>query len=298
MTLKQSPAGFVDVNGPLVQQIQVQLNKQGCDAGVVDGAWGVHTINAIRNWQKIKQLPVTGVIDDDTWTGLMRAPVPSLFQRSLQLTGAWEGTGYSGANGNFDGQGITWGVVGFTWGNGELQGILREIQRSHPASFTAAFQALESIIKDILSQSLPAQMAWAQSISTNTGNSVQPPWAAAFEALGNDVLVQSIENAHAQHYWIAAVNLAQQFGLRSERALALCFDISVQNTVTQTMISEILQQIKGADENDRLQIIAHVIAEHTNPNYLNDVLMRKMTFIHGQGTVHGDQYDISCWGIG
>jgi len=221
MNFRQSPTGFVNVSGPLIQRVQAQLNEQGCNAGAVDGVWGRNTIDAIRNWQQTKQLPVTGIIDDDTWTGLTQTPVPALFQRSLQLTGAWEGTGYSGANGNFDGQGITWGVVGFTWGNGELQGILREIQRSCPATFAAAFGPLETIMMDVLSQSLPAQMTWAQSITSNGGDSVQPQWAAAFKVLGDDAQVQSIENAHAQHYWTAGANFSQQFGLQSERALVL-----------------------------------------------------------------------------
>jgi hypothetical protein len=141
-------------------------------------------------------------------------------------------------------------------------------------------------------------MTWAQSISSNGRNSIEPQWAAAFRVLGNDAQVQSIENAHAQHYWTAGANFAQQFGLQSDRALALCFDVAVQNTVTHPMIDEIQQQIAGADEGDRLQIVAHVVAEHSNPKYFNDVFKRKMTFINGQGTVHGDRYDISCWGIG
>jgi Putative peptidoglycan binding domain/Glycosyl hydrolase family 46 len=298
MTIKQSPPGFVNVGGPLIQKIQSQLNSLGFDAGAVDGVWGQRTVNGIKNWQQSKQLQDDGIIDDNAWTTLIQGSVPPLFERSLQLTGAWEGTGYSGANGNFDGQGITWGVVGFTWGNGELQGILREIKSLFPAVFSAAFGPLESAIINVLSDSLPAQMALARSISTNGGNNIEPQWAACFKALGNDPNVQAIENAHAQHYWTAGTGLAQQFGLASDRGLALCFDIAVQNTVTHSMMDEIQQQTHGLAETDKLPIIAHVVAEHSNPRFFNDVLKRKMTFVVGQGTVHSDRYDISCWGIG
>jgi hypothetical protein len=64
------------------------------------------------------------------------------------------------------------------------------------------------------------------------------------------------------------------------------------------MIDEIQQQTQGLAEADKLPIIAHVVAEHANPRFFNDVFKRKMTFVVGQGTVHGDRYDISCWGIG
>lgn len=110
--------------------------------------------------------------------------------------------------------------------------------------------------------------------------------------------VLSIQNSHAQHYWIAGLNFANQFGVQSEPALALCFDVAVQNRVTHPMIDEILQQVGGADEVGRMRSIAHVVAAHANPKYFNDVFQRKMTFVNGQGTVHGDRYDISCWGIG
>jgi hypothetical protein len=297
MNIKQSPSGFVNVGGPLIQKIQSQLNSLRFDAGVVDGVWGQRTVNAIKSWQQSKQLQDNGIIDDNAWTHLLQVPVPPLFERALQLTGAWEGTGYSGANGNFDGQGITWGVVGFTWGNGELQGILKEIKSLFPAEFSGAFGPLESTIINVLSESLPAQMAWARSISTNGGNNIEPQWAACFKALGNDPKVQAIENAHAQHYWTAGSTLAQQFGLASDPGLALCFDIAVKNTMTHAMIDEIQEQ-KGLAETDKLPIIAHIVAEHANPRFFNNVLKRKLTFAVGQETVHGDRYDISCWGIG
>ena len=300
MTIKQSPPGFRNVEGPLVEVLQAQLNSKGFNAGKADGVWGSQTLTALKDYQRSQGLPDTGVIDDSTWTGLMASPVPALSRRALQLTGAWEGTGYSGANGNFDGQGITWGVVGFTWRNGELQGILNEVQAQHPATFDVAFGSLAGEMNRILALPRPAQMDFARSISISGGERIQPQWAAAFKALGSDPAVQDIENAHAQHYWNAGQRFANQFTLQSENGQALCFDIAVQNTVTDGMIAEIQQKIggPGTSEQEKMQIVAHVIADHANPNFFNDVLKRKMTFATGQGKVHGDLYDITCWGIG
>lgn len=300
MTFKQSPAGYSNVKGPIVQKIQAQLNLAGHDAGPEDGAWGRSTVNALKAWQEAQGLAPTAVVDDQVWAALVASPVPDLPSRALQLTGVWEGTGYSGANGNFDGQGITWGVVGFTWANGELQGILDEIREQHSAIFSASFGALEEEIVNILGQPRPAQMTWARSISTNGGENIDSAWAAAFKALGDTPEVQSIENAHAQHYWNAGLPFANDFGLQSEAGLALCFDIAVQNRVTDDMIAEIQRRIGngGMSEPEKMQIVAHVVADYANPTYYNDVLKRKLTFATGQGSVHGDLYDIGCWGIG
>ncbi len=298
MILKQSPPGFRNVSGPLIEAVQAQLNAAGYDAGKTDGVWGSKTVNALKAWRQANNLSPDATIDDVVWTNLMGIQVPALPQRALQLTGAWEGTGYGGANGNFDGQGITWGVVGFTWGNGELQSILNEIRTQYPTVFKTAFGQLAQEMVQVLGQPLPAQMTWARSISTNNGENIDGPWSDAFEALGADPQVQALENDHAQHYWDAGLVFAQDFGLQSENGLALCFDIAVQNTVAQSTIDEIQQKTAGVSENGKMNIIAHVIADHANPTYYNDVLKRKMTFVTGQGSVHGDLYDINCWGIG
>jgi hypothetical protein len=297
MTFKQSPPGFRSVEGPLIESVQSRLNAQGFNAGTADGVWGNHTETALRNWQQSHRMQPTGVLDDKTWKQLMRKPTPKLSQRALQLTGAWEGTGYGRANGNFDGQGITWGVVGFTWGNGELQRILNEVRAQHPGIFRAAFGALEKQMVDILTKPLPAQMVWAQSISSNGGEHIAPAWTAAFKALGDTPEVQEIENIHAQHYWDAGMGFAKNFALKSEAGLALCFDIAVQNRMSAAMIDEIQRQT-AASEKEKMCVIANVVADHANPRFRQDVLTRKMTFVVSQGEVHGDRYDIGCWGIG
>jgi hypothetical protein len=301
MTFKQSPQGYRNVRGSVVQELQARLNALGYNAGVVDGEWGNSTMTALQNWQQAQGLSPTGVVDDQTWQTLIQQPVPELWKRALQLTADWEGTGYGGSNGNFDGQGITWGIVGFTWKNIELQGILQEIRRQYPQIFTAAFGPLEQEMVTVLGQSIQDQMGWAVRISLPPhGEHISPRWASAFAALGEYLEVREIENMHAHgRYWNAATGHASSWGLQSEPGQALCFDVAVQNNVTPAMNSDIQNQIQnsGASEADRMRIVATVVADHARPQYHDDVLTRKMTFVTGRGAVHGDRYDISCWGV-
>ena len=300
MTFKQSPPGFKNINGPLIEEIQTALTAQGYSTQGVDGIWGNKTALALGRWQTAKGMAPTEIVDDATWAGLINNPSPPLAQRALQLTGDWEGTHYGGANGNFDGQGITWGVVGFTWGNGELQGILSEIDTQYSNLFNLAFGAGAGQMRNILGMSLPAQMTWARSISAAGGNSIVQPWSDAFAELGTFPEVQDIENEHAQHYWNAGLHFAQTFGLQSEAGLALCFDIAVQDSVSDALIAQIQQQLGACagNESAMMKVIASEIANEANPKYQAVVLARKMTFATGQGLVNGDNYDIRCWGIG
>ena len=68
----------------------------------------------------------------------MSSPAPDLKQRWLQLTADFEGTGFTKAVGNFDGAGLTWGIIDFTLLNGELGAVLKEIRTKHPAVFSEA----------------------------------------------------------------------------------------------------------------------------------------------------------------
>ena len=84
MTFKQSPAGYSNVKGPIVQKIQAQLNLSGHNAGPEDGAWGRSTVNALKAWQEAQGLAPTAVVDDQVWTALVASPVPDLPSRALQ----------------------------------------------------------------------------------------------------------------------------------------------------------------------------------------------------------------------
>ena len=107
-----------------------------------DGIFGGNTERAVQRFQEQNHLAATGKVDDETWQELMSSPAPDLRQRCLQITADLEGTGFTKAVGNFDGAGITWGIIGFTLSNGELGAVLTEIRSTHPAVFSAAFGEL------------------------------------------------------------------------------------------------------------------------------------------------------------
>ena len=66
-------------------------------------------------------------MDVSTWTKLLWTQVPTTQERSLQLTAAFEGHGFTLAEGNWDDAGITWGIIGFTLLHGELSKIILRI---------------------------------------------------------------------------------------------------------------------------------------------------------------------------
>src|ERR1043166_6530186 len=118
-----------------------------------DGVFCGNTEAAVRSFQQQNQIPANGKVDDQTWQKLLYYPVPDLKQRCLQLTADFEGSGFTKTVGNFDGAGITWGIIGFTLSNGELGAVLNESRTKHPGVFSEAFGNWEAKIVQVLGSS-------------------------------------------------------------------------------------------------------------------------------------------------
>jgi sporulation protein YlmC with PRC-barrel domain len=63
---KQQPISASQLNSSQIRKIQQELNKEGFDAGQVDGNWNSQTQTAIRNFQQSKGLNATGQLDEQT----------------------------------------------------------------------------------------------------------------------------------------------------------------------------------------------------------------------------------------
>lgn len=56
--------------GPAVRRLQSLLERRGIDVGVIDGIYGPKTEAAVRYFQQLNNLPVTGIADVSTWAAL------------------------------------------------------------------------------------------------------------------------------------------------------------------------------------------------------------------------------------
>ena len=291
------------VNGEIIRQAQQELKKAGFDPLSIDGIYGSDTVNALKPWQAAQHLPASGQIDVVTWTRLVSPHIPSLFHRCLQLTAEFEGTGFGKVVGNFDGAWLTWGIIGFTLSNGELQRLLGEVAQKHPQLFARAFGGLEPAMRSVLHTTSSRQRDWANSISVGSDKyNVQPEWAAAFAALGTFPEVQALQLARAEdRYWATAQRDAGRFGLESELGYALCFDIAVQNGGIEAHEEQRIRQLAAAhpptNEQALRVMIGDAVAEDSAPKWVEDVRLRKRAIATGDGEVHGARYLVSAWGL-
>ncbi len=285
--------------GDIVKQIQQSLTTAGFSTNGTDGWYGNDTHNAVKSFQSSKATPTTGLVDDGLWLTFMTIPIPTVPQRALQLTASFEGHGFGLAEGNFDGALLTWGIIGFTMGAGEVQEIVLAINNSHPEIVQQAFGSNADELIGVMQADRASQITWANQHTLPKG-SLAEPWKTMFATFGSFPEVQAEQMNHVQSdYMLPAIQTAKSLGFTSELGLALSFDIHVQDGgVKNTALQQIQQNsAPGMAESDLRVVVANAVADWANPSWIDDVRARKLAIAQGHGTVHGHLFVMDNCGL-
>lgn len=301
-------------SGPEVVRIQQQLQESRFYSGPLDGLYGGGTESAVRNFQQHRGLNVDGVVGSTTWKELFdetEVPPPEIARRPLEyrclaLTGTFE-TGtpvpdcFAGISGDFDGQGLSLGALQWNLGQGSLQPLIRSMVRSHPGLLESVFQDHFPELKLVFSATAEDQLAWVRSIQNPIRNTVNEPWRGLLKTLGRQQEFQEVQVREAEVLYRQALDLCHNYGLWSERGVALMFDIKVQNgSISELVRAQIQRQIQrlpstlseAAREQAMLEIIANRRSEASKPRWVEDVRRRKLTIAQGAGEVHGSHFNL------
>ena len=291
------------VRGEIVRSIQRRLAARGFDPKGIDGGYGTNTRTAVRAFQQQNGIQPTGEVSVPTWRKLMNTPVPPVRDRALQLIAAFEGHDFTLAQGNFDGAGITWGIIGFTLQGGELSRIILQIQDGHPALVRQAFGAKADQLVEIMRGPKTRQMAFANTISLGPSKArLAEPWRTGFRVFGELPAVQALQlELAARDYFRPAKQTARGLRLKTELGLALAFDCHVQNggisTAAREEIKRQLAQHPIEREQERRVIVGNAVAKQSRPQFREDVRSRKLAIATGAGTVHGELFMLRNWGL-
>ncbi len=306
------PSFRLGSRGPEVAKIQVRLQALGFYRGPIDSSFGGGTDAAVREFQRKNGLDQDGVVGPQTWKALfnrLTIPAPSLLdqpldQRCLALTGVFETDAtfpdcFAGLSGDFDGQGISFGVMQWNIGQGSLQPLLARMDSEQPRVFEQVFNTQAAELRAVLASSPAEQMDWARSIQDPRHNLIEP-WRGQFKSLGRREEFQRIEVAAAADHFVAARAWCDEFGVGSQRALALMFDIRTQNgSIGPVVKAQILadfaalpSELDDEAEVAKLRIIANRRAEAASPRWIEDVRRRKLCIANGSGVVHGNTIDL------
>jgi hypothetical protein len=301
-----------------VTRIEVRLQELGFYPGPIDDAFGGGVERGVQQFQAKAGLSTTGIVDPVTWASLFQPAAPQapslaekpLAYRCLALTAAFETEAgvpdcFCGLAGSFDGQGISLGVLQWNLGQGTLQPLLKRMDAEHTADMKVAFGDGYAAVHAMLAQDKPAQLAWAAGIQDDKHHVVEP-WRSRFKALGRVDSFQQMQVDGANDRFQQGLKMCAAYGVWSERAAALMFDIVVQNgsikDATKAQIQADFAALPSTLSREdaevaRLRIVANRRAEAANPKFVEDVRSRKLAIAEGKGKVHGMSIDLATYGI-
>lgn len=311
-----------------VAALQANLAALGYRPGAADGAYGANTAAAVKRFQTDQGLTPDGIYGPNSVAAMAAAVAepsvvvePStaaenddlsskpLVQRCVALTGSFETSApppgcFSGLTGNFDGQGISFGALQQNFGQGSLQPLLKKMIADHQSVIAAIFGDDFAELQNMLAMTdKTQQVAWSVGKQQN-GATVDQPWRGYFVKLGETPEYQAIQGDAAENVYQKGLKYCRQFGLKSERAAALMFDIVTQNGSINAAVAEQIaddfaklspNEPDGTpnDETPKLVIVANRRAEASNPQWVENVRARKLVIANGQGKANGMTYNLA-----
>jgi hypothetical protein len=222
---------------------------------------------------------------------------PTLPPRVARMIEAFEGGWLAG---DFDGMVLSWGPFQWNLGQGTLQPLLQRLVALAPM-IVQQHLGTEIIAAIKVDRIIPfARM----NILTPAGHA-RVEWQRKFALLAQEPVTQQVFSEAMRPYLDRGQRLAEATGLHTERAYALCCDVSVQNGAVRTDHVRTFQKrladgvyapglplLRPADppEWERLKLLAHTVADLANPRWRENVLARKLTIALGRGVVHQRAY--------
>lgn len=238
--------------------------------------------------------------------------------KALALTGKFEGSGFDNISGNFDGMGVSAGILQWCIGQGSLQEkILKPYLARH-----GSIDKLGIFPKPIMDGIAKASISGGLRQSINEMNTskgifkktytVKPEWKLAWKKFLTRAEVIEIQKLACESVADQAIKYCKEWDMITPRAFCWFFDLVTQNgslkgvTKSRPDVLSVTQAINFAspknsqiwmrrtlnEEQKILLIASHDRAVLSRAAYQKDVMDRKGTIAVGVGVVHGEHFEV------
>ena len=158
--------------------------------------------------------------------------------KAVQITSTFETGkrgGFYGLSGNFDGYGISFGLVNWNIGSGSLQPLLRDFASEQRARWNDIFGSDAASFLAVITPKGNAatkkqlrfaidEMNTSREVKGKRKWSVKEPWVTYFKKLSEDSAFQAIQVRYVRTLLNRGREFCEQYGLQSEMAYAFMFD--------------------------------------------------------------------------
>ncbi len=213
---------------------------------------------------------------------------------------------FFGLSGNFDGQGVSFGLVNWTMGTGSLQVLLREFAKSNPEQWHQVFGSNAASFRDLIMPDTAAAKAtqWRFAIEDMNEQtvvrgkikwSVREPWKTCFRNLADNTSFQAIQIHKVRELMKVAEAYCQSYGLKSEAAFCFMFDAVASHGKwwprkkrrgehVKQKLQALRERSNGSAplEKDVLLAVGDVLAATSAARWAEKVRVRKHWFVTGR----------------
>lgn len=257
-----------------------------------------------------EELASDASIESEILTGAAFAGLTVAEQKALAITSTLETGhrgGFDGLSGDFDGMGLSFGLVNWNLGAGSLQPLLRDLAREFPTRFVAAFgldaPRFLALITPTGDAARRTQLAFAKREMNEVRGGkkvIREPWSTYFRRLAADPEFQRIEVRYAKELLDRAKYFCEYFGLVSERALCFMFDavsshgkwwltkkydgVEKRRLLLRDKLARarVLRGGAAPDERQVLEAVAETLRDTSLAKWAERVYVRKMWFLTGK----------------
>lgn len=221
-------------------------------------------------------------------------PIVRAQEIALLVSSGYEGKAeldFEALAGNFDGQGMSFGVIQWNFGQGTLGPILKEMRDADTSAFDACFgdnMNLHTLISALNSGNQIAQFNWSTGIqSTN-----QPGWKQAFKNIGQVEQFKSIQLKHAAKYHeqvLTCINLMREIAPQHMATIELrtyvaLYDLCIQQNNLNKAKQDIIEGYSPSNIKSQNELLIYVCkkrAERAASGWVSDCLSRRIGIIQG-----------------
>ena len=224
------------------------------------------------------------------------------------LTGLVETGGkdpFTSVTGNFDRQGVTFGIGWWSLGRGTLQKVLAQFRDADANTYNEIMGGADEGAR-LIGIKPDGASEFGASISDSRGFRLKEPWKSRFEKLGKVPAFQRIQMREMRGWVERSRQLARDAALRSERAAAFMYDYAIQQGTSRRAIQNLPDDRKefeqaihrAADEQEALMMIANRALARVPESLRNQVRARRYAFALGKGRAGGIDIDLDQAGLG
>lgn len=301
----------IGAKGSEVIMLQKRLKSAGHFPYSIDGDFGPQTERAVKAFQKSIGIKADGIVGPIT-TAKLETPKTKtsskvasytstqkpLAQKCLELTATIETSKvpphcFAAVSGNFDKMAVSYGALQWNFGQKSLQPILNHLIKNHETIVKSCFPFHYEKLVQLLNGPHEDLMTYFCDVQVSDKPEWEK-WKTEFKNLGytNECVEAQLKESSVKYR--KALELCVTYNLKTERAVALMFDIIVQNgSIKESTKAQILEDFKKVTaEPEKLLIVAKRRTADSKPEWQKDVLSRKQTIAQGSGVIHGKKFDL------